>query len=217
MGSKEISVKRVKTGKWEENCYIIKDLENNAIVIDPGAEAKDIIRFVKKNELHVHAIINTHAHYDHIGAVTELKKEFSVPFYLHSKDQRLLRHANFYLKLFLGSEPVSIPEVDYFLDKMDNPLLCQGIPVQVLFTPGHTNGSVCFRIFNCLFTGDTVFKGDIGRTDLPGGNASLMKKSLKMMLKLPENTLIYPGHGESTTLASELNNNKRFIEALEWE
>ena len=217
MGSDELTIKRIITGEWEENCYIINDIHQNAIVIDPGARGIDIIGYIKSNKLHFHAILNTHAHYDHIGAVEELKKEFTVPFYLHSQDLRLLKHANFYVKLFHGAGPVSIPDIDFYLDKMENPLVFEEMIIRIHFTPGHTNGSVCFSINNCLFTGDTIFGGNIGRTDLPGGNKSLLGKSLKIITELPENTVIYPGHGESTILSRELQYNKKFIEALTWE
>ena len=213
-----IYIEKIISGKWKENCYILYDnIRKDALVIDPGSDADLIISFIKQSELNVIAILNTHGHYDHVGAVHNLKEEFNVPFFLHSNDQRLLNHANLYLKLFHGSTLIQIPKVDYYFDQIIMPVQIKDFSIQILFTPGHTKGSVCLKIEDYLFTGDTILKGEIGRIDLPGGNEFLLKKSLNMISKLPENTLIYPGHGESSILIVELQHNMRFIETSEWE
>lgn len=212
-----IFIEKIITGKWKENCYIIYDVNKYSIVIDPGSDSDRIINFIKSKNLKVLAILNTHGHYDHIGAVNKLKDIFSIPFFLHFKDQRLLSHANLYLKLFLGDEFIQIPKVDYYFDKIRLPIKLVDFSIQILFTPGHTEGSVCFHIDDFIFTGDTLLKGKIGRIDLPGGDEHTMKKSLKRISKLPTRIIIYPGHGESTTLSNELKHNNEFIEAIQWE
>lgn len=209
-----IFIKKIITGKWKENCYIIYDINKYAFVIDPGSDLDRIINFIKSKNLNVLAILNTHGHYDHIGAVKKLKDGFSIPFFLHLKDQRLLNHANLYLKLFLGDEFIQIPKVNYYFDKIRLPIKLVDFSIQVLFTPGHTKGSVCFHIEDFIFTGDTLLKGKIGRIDLPGGDEHTLKKSLKIISKLPTRIIIYPGHGESTTLSNELKYNNEFIEAI---
>jgi len=118
---------------------------------------------------------------------------------------------------FLGAEFIQIPKVDYYFDKIRLPVKLADFLIQVLFTPGHTEGSVCFQIEDFIFTGDTLLKGKIGRIDLPGGDEHTMKKSLKRISKLPTGIIIYPGHGESTTLSNELKYNNEFIEAIQWE
>lgn len=210
-----ISVKQITNGKWKENCYVVLGLNKDAFIIDPGSDEESIVSFIKGNKLNVIAILNTHSHYDHVGAVEDLKDEFLVPFFLHSKDQKLLKTVNFYITVFDGNESISIPTVDYYFDQIENPIQLGDFSIQVLFTPGHTEGSVCFHIEGCLFTGDTLLKGRIGRVDLPGGDEPALKKSLGIISKLPENIIIYPGHDKSTTLSNELKNNKSFIHVIQ--
>lgn len=212
-----ICIEKIITGKWKENCYIVYNINKNSFIIDPGSSSDRIISFIKSKNLNVLAILNTHGHYDHIGAVKKLKDEFSIPFFLHFKDQRVLNHANLYLEFFLGDEFIQIPKVDYYFDKIRLPIKLVDFSIQILFTPGHTEGSVCFHIDDFIFTGDTLLKGKIGRIDLPGGDEHTMKKSLKRISKLPTRIIIYPGHGESTTLSNELKYNNEFIEAIQWE
>ena len=166
--------------------------------------------------MEVHAILNTHAHYDHIGAVEYLKSKYSIPFYLHSNDEKLLKSANLYIKIFDGTELIKIPEVDYYYDMIKNRIIISDFSIDVLFTPGHTIGSVCLIIEKCIFTGDTLLDGKIGRTDLPGGDEKSLKNSLKLISKLPKNFTIYSGHGRSTSIEKQLKYNKNFIEILNW-
>ena len=134
---------------------------------------------------------------------------------MHSADEKLLKTANLYKKLFDGSGIIKIPSVDYFYDQSDVQDIIKNFKIKVLFTPGHTQGSVCLLIDNCLFTGDILFKGKIGRTDLPGGDERVLKQSLKIISKLSNQTNIYPGHGISSTIGYELRCNNSFIQALQ--
>lgn len=204
-----LNIKTIKTGKWRENCYIVYNLSKSGLIIDPGDNYNEIIKYINNYNINVLAIINTHAHYDHISAVSTLKDTLEVPFYLHSKDKRLLKSANLYRILFDGEQTITIPSIDHFLDECNESLIFNNIEVKVIETPGHTEGSVCFQIDNFLFTGDTIFEKDIGRVDLPGGNKSELIKSLKQFSKLPRNLELYPGHGNSTTMRYVLENNQK--------
>jgi hydroxyacylglutathione hydrolase len=213
----DLGIKKIVNGKWKENCYIITSpvqLEN-AIIIDPGSTAMQIIDYIKTQQLKIVGIINTHAHYDHIGAVEDLKNEYSIPFYLHSKDLKLLKHANLYSKIFDGDGPIPIPEVDFYFDQIECSFLLGGFHIDVFYTPGHTEGSVCLQIGNNLFTGDTLFQGKIGRTDLPGSNKSSLNSSLKQLSQLSPKLNIFPGHGESSTIGKELESNHEFLDSIQ--
>jgi hydroxyacylglutathione hydrolase len=209
-----ISIKNIITGKWKENCYIVYSSNKETLIIDPGSNASEIIQFVKENDLKILAILNTHAHYDHIGGIYELKETFSVPFYLHSEDQKLLKSANLYKAIFDGEHPIKIPQVDYYFDQIKTPVQLGEFTINVIFTPGHTKGGVCFCIEDMIFTGDTLLEGHIGRVDLPGGNKLTLLNSLKILSTLPKDHKVFSGHGKETTIAHELANNKRFSEVL---
>jgi len=201
-------IKRIITGQLKENCYIVYGSDKKSFIIDPGSNAEKIIDFIKLKDLKVLAILNTHGHYDHIGAVKELKDKFKIPFFLCREDLQLLKHANLYFMFFKGAKFIQIPEVDYFFN--EKPVKLANFVIKVLFTPGHTKGSVCLQMGNFLFTGDTLLKGEIGVIDRVNGDKIMMKNSLKLISKLSEEIIIYPGHGESTILKNELKYNIRF-------
>ena len=208
-----IAVQKITTGRWEQNCYIIADRNACAILIDPGDNAESIHTQIVQNNLNPQAILCTHGHHDHIGAVAFLKRLYDVPFYLHSKDIKTLKGANFYRILFDKAPAVEIPKVDEWLDDLE--MLNFGeITVQVLHTPGHTPGGVSFKQAGKLFAGDNLFKDNIGRTDLPGGNLAVLASSLRLIADLPPATQIYSGHGETTDLATELRSNAALLELL---
>jgi len=204
-----ILVKRIITGKLEENCYIVYE-NKNSFIIDPGSDPNLIIGFIESKNLKVLAILNTHGHYDHIGAVKELKDKFKIPFFLYWEDQELLKHANLYFMFFKGAKFIQIPKVDYYFDKIRLPVKLENFSIKVLFTPGHTRGSVCFQIGNYIFTGDTLLKRKIGEIDKINGDKKMMEKSLREISKLSPETIIYPGHGEITMLSDELKYNNEF-------
>ncbi len=209
-----ILIHRIVNGKWSENCYIVSNRHNQAIIIDPGGNFNLMCDYLKENNLSLSAIINTHGHFDHVVSVADLVKKHQCPFYLHSNDERLLKSANLYMTLFEGEEKIRIPLVDFHLDNITLPLIIDDFEIQVLFSPGHTEGSVCFLIESALFTGDTLLKNTIGRIDLPGANKEKLSKSLQMLSKLNGSLDVYPGHGEQTTLERELSFNERFIELI---
>ena len=161
----------------------------------------------------VKAILITHAHFDHIASAQTLKRVLKAKIYLHKADLKLLPLSRIVAATY-GIEWTD-PEIDISLSN-DEVLELDDLIIKVLHTPGHTPGSVCFLINDSmLFTGDTLFKGGIGRTDFPGGDWNSMISSLRRLSKLPDNIIVYPGHGESTTLGAEKKCNELLRKILE--
>jgi hydroxyacylglutathione hydrolase len=204
-----MSIQKFVNGKWKQNAYILSN-QNECLLIDPGGSFYEISEYILSQNLKLLAILNTHGHYDHVVEVENLANKFGCPFYLHSKDEKLLKSANFYLKLFEGDCKILIPKIDHYLDNYDT-LQIGNFSIKILFTPGHTEGSVCFLIETNLFSGDTLFKTDIGRLDLPGANKLKMKESLRGLASLSEDFSFYPGHGGNFKLREALLNNSIFV------
>ncbi len=205
-----LKINKIQGESWICNCYIIS-IGNECIVIDPGGEIEPIQSLI--GESNVIAIIATHGHYDHIVNVAELKRQYQCPFYIHTKDAKLIKHANLYVKAFKGKAPIEIPVPDVLIED-EGELDLKILKLQVLHTPGHTQGSVCFLIDNHLFTGDLLLKNKVGRHDFPGGSLDELKSSLKKINTLVSEATIYPGHKENSSLSFERNNNKAFIEII---
>ncbi len=211
MSVNQYIVEQIPTGVWSQNCYIISDNLGNGILIDPGAEPEKIDKYLLEYNIDLHAILNTHGHYDHIGAVNFFTKKYKIPFYLHSKDEKLSRSANLYVKIFESNKFIEIPKIDYFIDQIKSPIMIKKFKLNYFNSPGHTMGSVCFKLGNKLFTGDTILPGQIGRTDLPGGNKKMLTESLNLLSELSKDTIIYPGHGSVSTLSKEIKIIKDYI------
>jgi hydroxyacylglutathione hydrolase len=183
-------------GKWKENSYALK-IEGSEYIIDPGDEYTKL-----KDEFqitHLLGIINTHGHFDHLGAVADFMLDFNAPFYIHSKDKRLVSQANLYRKLAGDNTIVKTPKIDTYFDEIKEIQFLNEI-IKIHYTPGHTEGSVSFEIRDNLFVGDLILKDTIGRVDLPGGNIEKLKKSIQFVLSNFKNYIIHPGHGESFIL-----------------
>ncbi len=193
----------IVTGPFQENTFIVwDDSDKKCIIIDPGDNPERIISEIDSLSLFPRAIVNTHAHLDHIGAVDSLKEHYNIPFYLHKNETSIL--ANYESSLtYFGLSPKPAPKVDIWFEH-ENTISIDNFSIQLFKTPGHTPGGTCLIINENVFTGDTLFKGSIGRTDLPGGDFELLSKSLKRLMdEVPETFTIYPGHGPTTTLAQE--------------
>lgn len=186
--------------------------DGDAVVIDPGGEFPQIRAHVAAAGLRVHAVINTHAHYDHLGAVVPVVEEYGVLFHLHPADEDLLRRANFFRTLFLGEEAIRIPTIDAELADA-TPLRFGALEIDVVHTPGHTPGSVCFEAGGELFTGDTVMARHLGRTDLPGGDRDALMSSVELLAqRYPRDTRVQPGHGEPASLGDVISRVAAFPE-----
>jgi hydroxyacylglutathione hydrolase len=196
-------------GLLQCNCSIFGDEQTReAIVIDPGDQIEDILSLLRKHDLKVKAIVITHAHIDHIGGAAKLKAITGAPVMMNARDQELYDHLDVQAS-WLGMENPSRTTID--TQARDGATLALGNAVfQILETPGHTQGSVSVWIpsENKLITGDTLFRDSIGRTDLPGGDGRQILRSIKnQLLPLPENAVVVPGHGPSTTLGREKDRN----------
>ena len=194
--------KIIETGSICENCVILKCRETGkAAIFDPGDDAEKIINLLKKMKAEPIMILNTHAHYDHIGAVNALKKEFNIKFKIHKKEEEYCLDPNKNFSAYSGRNMIVKP--DEFVKEGDIIKLGK-LEIKVLETPGHTKGGVCYLIEDLLIAGDTIFKGSIGRCDLFGGNQQqLIDNIYHKIATLPENTRIITGHGEMTTVKDE--------------
>lgn len=197
--------KVLPVGLYEANCSLIWDENKNTLIVDPGSDADEIIATIQAENLSPVAIFLTHGHFDHISAVDDLLASFQVPVYLSESD-RVMTFMPFNL-----SQP-GYPAIASTtpLTFLNNPLTIPEFPqATILPTPGHSAGSLClyFPNDNLLIAGDTLFAGSIGRTDLPSGSFREIKQSLAEITKLPLETTVICGHGPSTTIACELQNN----------
>ena len=196
-------------GPFEVNCYLYQDEQtNDGIIIDPGASEELIFESVESMGLVPKAILLTHGHGDHIAAVEAVKDRYQVPLYIGEGEAELLANPSANVSAMFG-QPIVAPEADHVV--CDEQLITFGsISLKVLATPGHTIGGVCYldeREAN-LFSGDTLFWGSVGRTDLPGGSAAILIESIRSkILSLPDDITCYPGHGPKTTIGAERSNN----------
>ena len=186
-----MNVYTLPLGAYQTNCYVVHREGNRCIVIDPGYEAGKVCAFLEEKGLTLEAILLTHGHFDHVGAVRDLVALTGCPVYLHPEETtmppQMTAGSLCYTHSLSGGQTLS---------------LC-GLTIGVLHTPGHTPGSVCFQIGNLLFTGDTLFAGSCGRTDLPGGDWATITRSLQFLKTLEVPYKVFPGHGNATTLERE--------------
>lgn len=190
------NIKKIVVGFNYENCYILED-NNKCIIIDPGSNPEKIDSYIEYEPL---AILLTHGHFDHVNAVDKLVDKYNCKVYMNHEDIMLINYKDKY-KNKRGSVRHNI------IDLKDGPLNISNFNFEIYETSGHTLGSVIIRYENVLFTGDTLFNYSIGRCDLEGGSDSKMKQSLKFIKTLDPNFIIYPGHGDSSTLDFEFKNN----------
>jgi hydroxyacylglutathione hydrolase len=197
---------KLEVGPLQTNMYIFYSAASRqCYVIDPGAEAARIIDLIEREKLVPLAVILTHNHADHLGAAAELLNHFHIPLWLHETDAKNL-HSQANREIAAMFAVTLPPESERLL--RDNETIGTGdLTLTVIHSPGHTPGSILLQSAELLFTGDTLFQGDIGRTDLPGGNDEQMRSSLDKIRAFPPATIILPGHGETSTLELELKTN----------
>ena len=197
----KLSIQAISNGPWKQNCYVVADVDTKkSFIVDPGSEAKKIQKFIDEEGLDPIAIVNTHGHFDHVGAVDSLMKTYQIPFFLSGDDAKLLKQANIYKILFEVKDPITIPQITTSIGVEDRKLSVGPFEIIVIATPGHTKGSVCLIIENEMFSGDTIFSNQLGRTDLPGGSSESLLKSADVLRALDGSLNVWPGHGKSFTL-----------------
>ena len=194
-----MKIRYYSVGSMGTNCYIVSDDNGHTAIIDPGGDAKRIFGDVKLNNLTVDLILLTHAHFDHIMAVEELRVATGAQLCVGAGDGPMLYDAQLNLSAMVyPSQAVSLT-ADRLLRDGDE-VTFGDITLSVMDTPGHTRGSVCYLGDGVLFSGDTLFAGSIGRTDLPGGDMTVMRRSLERLSLIEGDYTVYSGHGEETTL-----------------
>ncbi|NQV36656.1 MAG: MBL fold metallo-hydrolase [Candidatus Marinimicrobia bacterium] len=201
----------ITAGPFAENGYlVVHPVSQNTIIIDPGDESTKYIDVIQNRNLKPIAVLNTHAHLDHIGAVQALTSTYGLPFYLHHQEKMILDHYEESCQMF-GIDPGDSPRVTHWIHD-EKQIAVEDITIQIEHTPGHTPGGICYSIGENVFTGDTLFNGSVGRTDLPGGNWEILQHSLQNMLNCYANDFtFYPGHGPSSTFGHERQQNPFLI------
>lgn len=184
-------------GLLRQNAYLYGE-DGALFLIDPGSHAADWLAYLNENNLKLTALLLTHGHFDHVGAVDALRDALDVPLWMHEADAIMLSD----FEWRGGHNKTPLRPADRFLTDGE-----QVGNLTVLHTPGHSRGSVCYLAPDRVFTGDTLFEGTIGRTDFRGGDDEVMKQSLLRLRTLPETLAVYAGHGEPTTLAREFVQN----------
>jgi glyoxylase-like metal-dependent hydrolase (beta-lactamase superfamily II) len=202
-------VKTLIVGSFAANCYVVGSSSTmKGMIIDPGAEAPTILRTVQQMGLSVSLIVITHAHIDHVGAVRAVTEKTHAQFAIHETEKGLLLTAPMRMLTALGLTPVKSPPQPDRLLKDGDRIDVDDLHFEVLHTPGHSSGGICLLGHGVVFSGDTLFKLGIGRTDFPGCSHERLIKSIhdKLMV-LPDETIVYPGHGPPTTIGDERRGN----------
>jgi glyoxylase-like metal-dependent hydrolase (beta-lactamase superfamily II) len=194
--------KKFIIGQLENNCFIVGDeISKECFIVDPGDEPDRILDFLRENSLRLKYIICTHGHFDHVGAVSDIKKETGGSVVLHKEDLALYMRTKDQAASW-GFEFDSQPAPDSFVSEEDT-IRIGDLKFEVLHTPGHSPGGICLYGEGILITGDTLFAGSVGRTDFPGGDIQALKKSFKRLMSLPDDVKVLPGHGPESTIGKE--------------
>lgn len=190
---------RLRTGPWGQNCYLVRR-GRDAVLVDPGGGAETILRAIDDAACTVHAVLLTHGHFDHVGAVEPVATKLAAPVFMSSADAPVLRQAKMLQFVFKSAEPVRPPRtwIDLGQEEIDlsfGDLLVRGLP-----TPGHTPGGFTFLTGSALLTGDTLLAGKVGTAKLPGGDAAALDRSVESLFSMPASYRVFPGHGDEAPL-----------------
>ena len=207
-----LTVKVLVFNSFQENTYLLSDESKNCILIDPGMNSPNeqtaLIEYIKQNDLIPQAMINTHCHIDHVLGCNFVKTKYQIPFYIHQKETPILDNVVGFGEFF-GMQVEIPPAPDRYLNQGDS-FVFGNSEIQILHVPGHSPGSIALYSVkdNIILTGDVLFRGSIGRTDLPGGDFQTLINHIKSkLLVLPRDIIVYPGHGPHTTIGDEYDTN----------
>ncbi len=199
-------VRSIVLGPLEANCFVIGDERSKrAMVVDPGDEPDRILDAVGAEGISVDYLVCTHAHFDHVGALPELRKETGAKIVIHRDELEIYRAARD-MAAFWGYDIESLPEPDILVEEGDE-IKLGTLVFKVLHTPGHSPGSICLFGEGVVVTGDTLFAGSVGRTDFHGGDMNRLKQSFERLLSLPPDTEVLAGHGPASTIGRERSEN----------
>ncbi|MBL4931124.1 MBL fold metallo-hydrolase [Clostridium paridis] len=194
-------IKTIPVGDIQENCYLVMDEETKeAFVVDPGDQGDYLVNIISKLGAKLKFILLTHGHFDHVGAVSELKNTFKVPHYINEEEKKYMQGTSYVFG--------KIPEADRYLNDGEE-IDFSGHKIKCLHTPGHSAGGMCFLLNGeHLFAGDTLFYLSVGRSDFEGGDMDTLVDSIRTKLfVLNDNTIVYPGHGPKTSIMTEKRGN----------
>jgi len=201
---------QIPLGALQTNCYIVENPDKTCLIVDPGEEGNKLINVLNRRKLIPLAILLTHAHFDHIGAVNIMREAYHIPVYIHKQEGKWLTDPALNgSQLFMQVEPIRVNPADYLINH-EGAMTIGTFEFQVYHTPGHSPGSISFYFDKegVVISGDALFQGSIGRTDLPGGNHGQLIKSIHdKLLILPEDTYVLSGHGSVTTIGEEMDSN----------
>ncbi|MBI1885739.1 MAG: MBL fold metallo-hydrolase [Chloroflexi bacterium] len=212
---RELMVRGIVVGMFAENCWIIGSRRTReGIVIDPGDQAQDILNLAKDLGVNVKLIANSHGHLDHVMGVRGVQEATGAEFLLHPEELVIAQGSARAAAMWLGRSVEPPPDPDHFIADGDE-VEVDGVKLKVIHTPGHTPGSVSFYTEGMLFSGDTLFRGSIGRTDLPGGSYEQeMASIVDKLLQLPDDTIVLPGHMQETKIAIERQTNPFVLDEI---
>lgn len=202
-----MNIKVMPLGMVQANCYIVTNNQNECAIIDPGGETDRIVRYLEENNIVPKIILLTHGHFDHIASVWDLIEKYDLPVYIHENDVEMLQNINISLCNMSTLYFHYKPNIEYNTLKHNDTVKLGELTFKLFHTPGHSKGSSCYIVENSIFTGDTLFCGDIGRTDLYGGDYNTIKDSLIKLSQLDKDYTVYPGHGPSSSIEKEKTTN----------
>lgn len=200
---------QIPLGPLQTNAYILSNENGECLIFDPGSEADVVINHIQSEGLIPKAILLTHGHFDHIGAVDEVRDFFSIPVYIHQNEEKWLEDPSLNGSVLFMREEIFAREADVIIP-CEQKITIDSFQLTVLETPGHSPGSVSYycKEAGVVFSGDALFYGSIGRTDLPNGNQDVLTRSIqKKLYRLPEKTIVCCGHGPETTIEREKKSN----------
>lgn len=209
-------IQAIKNSVFTSNTYLLQNnLSHDALIIDPGLDTETIDAAISKGRIKPLAILATHGHFDHIGSVKYFQEKFQIPYYLHEKDYKLAKSANFYLKMAKIDKQIDIAIPDILFKSESEKINIETFSFNVFNYPGHSEGSCIFDFKNEIFSGDIVYKKGLGFNNFPGENKEKLRLSIKSIFEtFNDNSMFYPGHGEKVLLSDIKNKNLDLINFL---